>query len=397
MKLFRLLALLMTIIAVGCNNENDLANKTWFKGNLHTHSYWSDGDDFPEMILDWYKEHGYDFVALSDHNTIAEGEKWKTIKEDSIYQVGFQKYLKKYGEDWVKFRNDSGKLEVKLKTFEEYKTKIEEASEFLIIRSEEITDQYEGKPIHMNATNIHEFIEPQGGTSVADVMQRNIDAVNQQRQDLGIPIIPHVNHPNFGYAITLEDMIALNGEQFFEVYNGHPQVHIMGDTLHISTEEMWDLINIAYIDAGKPIMFGLATDDSHHYHKKGNSWSNAGRGWIYVLAEHLDANSIINALEKGDFYASTGVVLNRISFEDNELEVEVKDEEDVEYTIAFIGYRKGSEEPEELSIENGVVATYKIPEDVLFVRCKVTSSLPEAEPSEYLLNQSAWTQPFLRN
>jgi 23S rRNA G2069 N7-methylase RlmK/C1962 C5-methylase RlmI len=27
----------------------------WYKGNLHTHTYWSDGDDFPEMVADWYK------------------------------------------------------------------------------------------------------------------------------------------------------------------------------------------------------------------------------------------------------------------------------------------------------------------------------------------------------
>ena len=30
----------------------------WYKGNLHTHTYWSDGDDFPEMVADWYKQQG---------------------------------------------------------------------------------------------------------------------------------------------------------------------------------------------------------------------------------------------------------------------------------------------------------------------------------------------------
>src|SRR6186997_2621450 len=48
----------------------------WYKGNLHTHSLWSDGDDFPEMIVDWYKSRGYHFLALSDHNTLQTGEKW---------------------------------------------------------------------------------------------------------------------------------------------------------------------------------------------------------------------------------------------------------------------------------------------------------------------------------
>ncbi|MFN5655401.1 MAG: PHP domain-containing protein, partial [Verrucomicrobiota bacterium] len=51
----------------------------WYKGNLHTHTYWSDGDDFPEMVADWYKSHGYDFLALSDHNIIADHDKWLKV------------------------------------------------------------------------------------------------------------------------------------------------------------------------------------------------------------------------------------------------------------------------------------------------------------------------------
>jgi len=49
----------------------------WYKGNTHTHTFWSDGDDFPEMVADWYKGNGYDFLVLSDHNIPSRGEKWK--------------------------------------------------------------------------------------------------------------------------------------------------------------------------------------------------------------------------------------------------------------------------------------------------------------------------------
>src|SRR5687767_13038898 len=52
----------------------------WFKGNLHTHSLWSDGDDYPEMIADWYKRQGYHFLAISDHNVLQEGERWLELK-----------------------------------------------------------------------------------------------------------------------------------------------------------------------------------------------------------------------------------------------------------------------------------------------------------------------------
>ena len=52
----------------------DADEARWYKGNLHTHSLWSDGNDFPEMIVDWYVQQGYDFLSLSDHNILADGK-----------------------------------------------------------------------------------------------------------------------------------------------------------------------------------------------------------------------------------------------------------------------------------------------------------------------------------
>ena len=36
----------------------------YWKGNIHTHSLWSDGDDFPEMIAEWYRTHDYNFLGV---------------------------------------------------------------------------------------------------------------------------------------------------------------------------------------------------------------------------------------------------------------------------------------------------------------------------------------------
>ena len=46
----------------------DLPELKWFKGNIHTHTTESDGDDTPENVVRWYRRHGYDFLVLSDHN-----------------------------------------------------------------------------------------------------------------------------------------------------------------------------------------------------------------------------------------------------------------------------------------------------------------------------------------
>ena len=188
-------------------------------------------------------------------------------------------------------------------------------------------------------------------------------------------------------------MISLNGERFFELYNGHHMVHNMGDTAHISTEEMWDLINISYLNNNKPLMYGLATDDSHNYHNKGNSWSNAGRGWVMVQADTLSAVSLINSLESGDFYSSTGVKLKKLAYNRNIVSVEIEPDTGVTYAIAFIGCKKGQTQTETLMVVNEIQAEFQVTEDLLFARCKITSSKLQENPIENILYETAWTQP----
>ena len=43
-------------------------SQTWYKGNLHTHTTFSDGTrDIEEVIAD-YDDRGYDFLGISDHD-----------------------------------------------------------------------------------------------------------------------------------------------------------------------------------------------------------------------------------------------------------------------------------------------------------------------------------------
>ena len=77
-----------------CSGLNGQDGARWYRGNLHTHSLWSDGNDLPEMICDWYKRNGYDFVALSDHNILADREKW--IDVNLIIRRGGRAWLGRY-------------------------------------------------------------------------------------------------------------------------------------------------------------------------------------------------------------------------------------------------------------------------------------------------------------
>jgi len=385
------LYLLCLLFIAGCD-QNKEDSRQWFKGNLHTHSYWSDGDEFPEMIMDWYKTRGYQFVALTDHNTLADREKWIVVRKGRIYEEGFDKYLSKYGEEWVTFKRDTGRIQVRLKTYEEYKTLFED-EKFLIIQSEEISDKFEGKPIHMNATNIRSEIAPQGGQSVSDVMQRNVDAVLKQREETGVPMFPHINHPNFHFAITAQDIINIKGERFFEVYNGHPQVYNYGDSTRPGTEFMWDEINMAYHRKNQPLLMGLATDDSHNYHLFGSKYSNAGRGWVMVLADSLTPSSLIRAMEAGDFYATTGVILDQVEVKERSLHISVKEEEGVKYEIEFIGATGQDQQTRVLKHVSGGDGSIELHDSYVFVRARISSDKKKENPFQENDFEMAWTQP----
>lgn len=392
MNLLPVRAVIVLLVSLtACSGpEND--HRQWYKGNLHTHSYWSDGDEFPEMIMSWYKDNGYDFVALTDHNILAQGEKWIVVRRGKIYEDAFEKYLAKFGEDWVTFKRDTGRVQVKLKTFEQYRKLFEDES-FLILQAEEISDQYEGKPIHMNATNLQELIQPQGGSSVTEVMQRNVDAVRKQREETGVPMFIHLNHPNFHYAVTAQDIIGLTGERFFEVYNGHPYVNNYGDSLRPGTEYMWDMINMAYHRKNQPLLLGLATDDSHNYHLFGDKYSNAGRGWVMVLADSLKPASLIDAMEAGDFYSTTGVMLEDVGVRMGALHIKVKPEEGVQYEIQFIGATGQDRHTRILKRSSGTAASIELLDTYSFVRAKIISDKLKENPFQEGDYETAWTQP----
>jgi hypothetical protein len=399
----------------------------WWKGNLHTHSLWSDGNDFPEMIAEWYRTHGYNFLALSDHNVLSQGMRWMKLADIQKRQapVALERYRERFGNDWVETRSiktgdgaeQHEEIEVRLKPLGEFRALVEERGRFLMIEGEEISDKAEGVPVHLNASNLKDPIQPLGGATVREAIAANLRAVEDQGQRTGREILAHLNHPNYGYAVTAEDLAAVLSDKFFEVYNGHPGVNHEGDHHHASVEQIWDIANtIRLAQLHAPPLLGIATDDSHHYHEQGTSRS--GRGWVMVRARHLTPESILKAMKQGDVYASSGVVLKdvRFSSESGLLELDIAADGEATFTTDFIGTpiefdpasepradkdgkplrttRKYSSQVGQIfATVRGRQPTYKLTGKELYVRAVVTSSEHHPNASFKHQHQQAWTQP----
>jgi hypothetical protein len=392
----------------------------WWKGNTHTHTFWSDGNDFPEMISEWYRANGYHFLVLSDHNILSRGEKWMPVAEIDRRSRGsaLPAYLERFGSSWVDIRGEGDAREVRLKPLREVRAISEVRGSFIMIEGQEITDGVDGRPVHINALNLADLVRPAGGATVEDAIRGTLRSVLVQSDETGRPIVTHINHPNFGWGITAEEIAVVTEARAFEIYNGHTGVRNNGDEIHASLERVWDIVNtlrIALMDA--PPVFGVATDDSHSYH--GHSIvSIPGRAWVRVRATHLTPDSITEAMRRGDFYASTGVELESIDFdaESGRYALAIDAEPGVTYTTRFIGSRNGtSTESEPIVDESGTqrpvtrrygsgigevlaeiqgpTPAYRMRGDELYVRAVVVSSLEVERPTREMLNRTAWTQP----
>jgi hypothetical protein len=374
----------------------------WYRGNTHTHTLWSDGDAPPEHAVKWYVDNDYDFLVLSDHNLMQQGEKWFKVTENGrLTPAKVAGIETDFGTEWAKTRETEGSTEMRLRTLDELKAHFEKPNEFLLIPGEEVTDKYRLAQVHINAINIETPIAPQHGDSAQETIQNNLDAIQAHGKATGRAVLGHLNHPNFQNSLGATNLANMKGEHFFEVYNGHRSVQNeqVGD--RPSTDKLWDQALTMRLRDGAgdgELLYGLATDDAHD-HYAADAVSVPGRGWLMVRAENLDADSIVSAMKRGDFYASSGVELEAITFDGKTFEIRIKEEPGVDYVTEFIGTSEGKGDVgtpgQMLFITNTNPATYTLDGDELYVRARIRSTRPHPRPYAKGDLEMAWVQPIV--
>jgi hypothetical protein len=300
----------------------------WFKGNTHTHSLNSDGDSAPDEVVRWYREQRYHFLFFTDHNTVTPVDGLNAL--------------------------------------------FAAPDRFLVIRGEEITDQAAGKPIHLNMLGGEGTVAPQGGATPAEALRRDVSAIRKTGAVIS------VNHPNFGWAMTADDLLSARGAQLLEIHNAHYMVNNEGGGGQPSAEALWD----SMLSAGLTV-FGVASDDVHDLKRPWvRTSAKPGLGWIVVRASRLTSDAILAAMARGDFYASTGIELTDVQATPERLSLTIKEQSYARYTVQFIGSRG-----KVLAEASTAPYQYDIVGNEGYVRARVRDSN----------GQMAWTQPvFIR-
>lgn len=403
----------------------------WYKGQLHMHTYWSDGRAFPEQAVQAYKKLGYDFLALTDHNRLDDNKgEWREVvaKSDSwppkVTRENYDWYLREFGEDWVDSRLVGDSLSVRLKTFDEVKARYDEPGKFLMLPGVELTHGMSSTALHMNYLNLPVYlpciegaglVKTEGSQDVAGVIARDASEAKAAGARLGQRYMLMLNHPFWVYCDVLpESLIANPDVRFFEISNNGSKYAPRPGAFGYTPDKFWDVVNAFRAEAGERLLFGVGSDDTHYYRQDNVDDS----GWVMVRANSLSPDALLAAMDAGDFYSSTGVVLSDVAFANGTLSVKVKPEPGVDYRIVFISTRRGfdrrvsmvtSESPARTipvysneigGIVKTVVGTegsYRLRPDDLYVRAKVVSSRRSGESGSFQAKyETAWTQVFGR-
>jgi hypothetical protein len=403
----------------------------WFKGNMHMHSFWSDGHDFPEVIADWYKQRGYHFIAFTEHNQLQEGDRWVRCDPQSDEGRSIERgdllneYIARFGEDWVARRERDGVTEVKLQPVSEYRHLLEEPGRFLLIYGEEITSGWGAGTLEethwINTFNLPEAIPPQYAPTSVTAMDQTLRRCRELAARSGRPLLVSLNHPNWRWNATAED-IAAGPLEFMEIHTALNSCRNTGDCLHACAERIWDIVLTLRLGRmNRPPVFGLVTDDAHAYtpdHHLLNNWALPGRAWMVVRSASLTPAAILASIQRGDFYGSTGVTLSDLDVDGRAIRLSIEPQEGSTYITRFIGTRRGCDTASEpvcdadatvmrttrryseevglvLATQSGIHAAYHFAGDELYVRAVVTSDTPHSNPSHEGQLQQAWVQPAI--
>ena len=287
-----------------------LPRKNAYKANLHTHSTLSDGNLTPEELARLYREHGYQVLAITDHEFIVDHSDLN--REDFLTITSYELQI----------------VDASIRP-----RKVDQCCCHLCLLSK---DPHTFSQVYFNPESydlLRLCKKPELIPSIKSVGPR--PQVKQYSREIIREVVETAvnhnmlvafNHPTWSLESDYESYRYLDGIYAMEIYNS-------------------DCFNTNGLEEYNPAVYDrmlregmrvgcIATDDTHAGYPLGDPRCDLFGGWTWILADRLDYASIIGALERGDFYASTGPELFELTYEDGTVHVRTSDAERITFQTA---------------------------------------------------------------
>lgn len=261
-----------------------------YKANLHCHSTRSDGCLTPEELVQLYKEHGYAVLSITDHEGTYAYNEYTT--PDFLMVTGYEAYVRPSEVCAYDPYNEEVHLNLLAKDPENV-TFIGRDLNFC---------KY--MPHELAASRPNVVLGPRQYTH--EYIQRFIDAANANGY------LVSYNHPCWSMQPPAE-VLHYDGCYSMEIYNtGSDKIN--GAEYNIA---LYD----ALLRSGK-YWYCHGADDNHNKDPLGSRLSDSFGAWTMILADELTYPAVMNALEKGRFYASTGPQITALELNGDRVHLE---------------------------------------------------------------------------
>lgn len=232
-----------------------------FKANLHCHSTLSDGKLTPDELKEAYRKKGYAIIAYTDHNILIDHQ--ERSSRDFLALNGYEI---------------------------------------------DITEQSPDIPWSQKRTCHICLIAKTPGAAPIELERSytpaNINAILHRAAEAGFFVT--YNHPTW----------SLEGYPEYAQYEGMDAMEICnGGCLVVGYDEYNCHAYDDMLRLGRRI-FCIGTDDNHNNLPLTDPLSDSFVSWTVLRADRLDYPSVIEALEKGHFYASNGPDIKELFIED---------------------------------------------------------------------------------
>lgn len=258
-----------------------LGKNTFYKANLHTHTNISDGEMSPQEIKNIYMQNGYSVVAFTDHEVF--------VQHNDLTDKNF--------------------LAIN-------------SCEFAINEKKEKDFQFI-KTYHINFYTMNDQIDVVPCFNVNNIwLKQSLPYVTEKMKE--------INYPTEYSVECINQMIEQGKEKGFLVCYNHPVWSQQNYADYAGLKGLWGIEvfntgcdNSSLTDTDRPYedllrtgekVYPVAADDTH-------KTSSCFGGFTMIDAPNLTYNDIMQALKTGDFYASTGPLINSLYIEDDFLKI----------------------------------------------------------------------------
>ena len=316
-------------------------NKKQYKANLHCHSILSDGKLTPETLKDIYKAHGYDILAITDH----ERPRCHQHLADETFMLitGYECYI----------RPDKNAR---------YNPYSEEVHLNLFARDPQNTTMIcYNEPFckYLIRDNALSEITSRAGSERPRVYSREyIDEYIRTAKENGY--IVAYNHPYWSMEAEA-DALAHEGCFSMEICN-------YGSYVENGLEHCGALYD-KMLYSGKRIACH-ATDDNHNNFPLDHPHNDSFGGFTMIKPQEFTYDSVINAMESGEMYASMDPVIREVSVDGDQLHVECSD-------VSHIFLYNGGKKPGRLHAAQGeslTSADFTIDKNARYIRVSIVDA-----------------------